>query len=65
MVLDKFPKIGLKVRLKQLFCKHETMSKGAFREGINGRKGYITLYILVESVSITLQNGLKKKILTK
>lgn len=35
-----FPKVNLKTRIKQFFCKHDTISKGAFTQGINAKEGY-------------------------
>lgn len=39
MSLGKFP-INFSTRLKQFFCKHETMGKGAYSHGVNAREGY-------------------------
>jgi RNase P subunit RPR2 len=38
--LDKFPKVNIIIRLKQLICCHKTMSIGAYTQGINSKKGY-------------------------
>ena len=40
MDLGKFPKVNIIIRLKQLICSHKTMSKGAYTQGINSKKGY-------------------------
>lgn len=45
MVMPKFP-INFPTRLKQFFCKHETISRSAFTKGINSKKGYF--YVLYE-----------------
>jgi hypothetical protein len=39
MALGKFP-MKFSTRLKQFFCKHETMGKMAFTKGINKKEGY-------------------------
>lgn len=39
MPLGKYP-LKFSTRLKQFLCKHETMSRSAFTEGINRRKGW-------------------------
>ncbi|KFZ32525.1 hypothetical protein JS44_03510 [Anoxybacillus flavithermus] len=60
MVLSKFP-MKFSTRLKQFFCKHETMGKMAFSKGINKKKGTILFCINVESVDFVLRSGRKKK----
>jgi hypothetical protein len=39
MTLGKFP-ISFSTRLKQFLCKHETIGKTAFTQGINSKEGY-------------------------
>ena len=45
MSLPKFP-MDFKTRLKQFLCKHETIGKMAFTQGINSKEGYH--YVLYE-----------------